>query len=171
MLSLTSAIARLSANAEAFAALTRSVSDEQARWKPSAEEWSVLEVVCHLHDEEREDFRQRVDLTLHSPATDWPPIDPMGWVTARGYNQRELAPMLDSFLSERRKSVEWLSGLKEPDWSMARRHPVAGTMTAGDVLGAWVAHDHLHIRQLNHLHWQYLAAQVDPVSTDYAGGW
>jgi hypothetical protein len=44
-------------------------------------------------------------------------------------------------------------------------------MTAGEVLGAWRAHDHLHIRQLNQLHWQYLSLEVAPGSLEYAGGW
>jgi hypothetical protein len=39
------------------------------------------------------------------------------------------------------------------------------------MLGAWVAHDHLHIRQLNELHWKHLATLVAPISLDYGGGW
>ncbi len=164
-------LTRLSSSAETIASLARNVSDAQARWKPSPDEWSILEVICHLYDEEREDFRQRVDFTLHKPGEAWPPIDPAGWVTARGYNQREFASSLDSFLRERQESLKWLKSLTNPDWSIAREHPVAGRMTAGDVLGAWAAHDHLHIRQLNQLHWQYLATQVEPISLEYAGGW
>jgi len=44
-------------------------------------------------------------------------------------------------------------------------------MAAGDVQGAWVAHDHLHLRQLNELHWQWLATQSTLFSLAYAGGW
>ena len=162
---------RSSVSAEAIAALARGVADAQARWKPAPDEWSLLEVICHLYDEEREDFRQRVDFTLHRPGEAWPPIDPSGWVTARGYNQRELPAMLDSFLRERRESLQWLKSLANPDWQMSRAHPVVGKMTAGDVLAAWTAHDHLHLRQLNQLHWQYLSTLVEPLSLEYAGGW
>ncbi len=162
---------RLRQNAAAIVALAQGVTPEQARWKPTPEEWSLLEVICHLYDEEREDFRQRLDLTLHHPEADWPPIHPAGWVTERAYNQRDLPAMVASFAQERERSLSWLEGLSHPDWSMARTHPVAGTMTAGDVLGAWVAHDHLHIRQLNQLHWQWLATQVGALSLEYAGGW
>jgi hypothetical protein len=170
-MNLELALLRLTSNAETISALARSVTAEQARWKPSPTAWSVLEVVCHLYDEEREDFRQRVDYTLHRPAEEWPPIDPQGWVTARGYNQRELAAMLDSFLGERQASLQWLRGLDTANWSTARQHPAGGQVTAADMLDAWVAHDHLHIRQLNELHWQYLALHVSPFSLDYAGGW
>jgi hypothetical protein len=164
-------LTRLRQNAEAIAALARGVTSEQACWKPSAEEWSILEVICHLYDEEREDFRQRLDLTLQHANTDWPPIHPHAWVTERAYNQRELDPMLADFLEERHRSLEWLGSLSQPDWSAFHEHPLVGRMTADVMLGAWIAHDHLHIRQLNHLHWQWLAGQVDPLSLDYAGEW
>jgi len=170
MITLDRCLTRLSSSAETIASLARTVSDVQARWKPSPEEWSVLEVICHLYDEEREDFRMRVDFTLHKPDADWPPINPVGWVTERGYNRRDPAASLEAFLSERRKSLEWLRSLQNPNWESTHTHP-RGSMRAGDVLAAWVAHDHLHIRQLNQLHWQYLSQDVAPVSLEYAGGW
>jgi hypothetical protein len=162
---------RLRQSAAAIVALAQGVTVEQAQWKPTPEEWSLLEVICHLHDEEREDFRQRLDLTLHHPEADWPPIHPSRWVTERAYNQRDLPTMVAAFTQERDRSLTWLDTLSHPDWSATHTHPVAGKMTAGDVLGAWVAHDHLHIRQLNQLHWQWLAIQVTPLSLEYAGGW
>jgi hypothetical protein len=164
-------LARLTANAKTIAALVHGVSDEQARWKPSPEEWSILEIVNHLSDEEREDFRTRVDFTLHRPEAAWPSIDPEGWVAERGYQQRDPATSLEAFLSERRASLEWLASLQHPDWDSIHHHPALGSMTAGEVLGAWLAHDHLHLRQLNQLHWQYLSLHVSQGSLDYAGGW
>ncbi|MBI3244630.1 MAG: DinB family protein [Chloroflexi bacterium] len=171
MINLDTTLARLSADADTIASLSRGVTDAQARWKPSPDEWSILEVLCHLYDEEREDFRTRVDFTLHKPTEAWPPIDPAGWVTARGYNQREFGSSLEAFLRERRESLNWLMSLQNPDWNSTHQHPRIGAMMAGDVLAAWVAHDHLHIRQLNHLHWQHLSTQVKSISLDYAGGW
>jgi hypothetical protein len=43
---------------EMIRALLAGVEPEAARLKPSAESWSILEVVCHLYDEECEDFRE-----------------------------------------------------------------------------------------------------------------
>ena len=79
-------IERMRANADVFDALTRGVSEEQARWKPASDQWSILEVVNHLADEEVEDFRHRLDLTLHRPGEPWPPIDPEVWARERQYN-------------------------------------------------------------------------------------
>ena len=165
------AINRLSANAMVIAALARSAADAQARWKPSPEAWSILEVLGHLYDEEREDFRQRVDYLLHRPQAEWPPIDPQGWVTERAYNQRAPRAAVEAFIEERDRSLQWLKSLVEPNWASAKAHPAGFQVTAGDMLAAWVAHDHLHLRQLNELHWQYLATQAAEFSLEYAGGW
>ena len=164
-------IARLRANGEVLAALGAGVTDEQARWRPEPSKWSILEVVNHLADEEVEDFRTRLDLTLHRPGAAWPPIDPEGVVAARRYNERGLAESLDRFLSARRDSIAWLAALERPDWALAYDHPKAGRITAGDLLTSWVAHDHIHIRQLNRLHREYLVTELSGHAPEYAGRW
>ena len=131
---LTAHLARMEANAEAVAALVEAVSDEQARYKPSADDWSILEVICHLADEEREDFRARVDRTL-LPGEPWTKIDPQGWVTERAYNQRELAASLADFRSERARSIDWLRGLVDPDWEQRYTAPW-GSISATSRSGA-----------------------------------
>jgi DinB superfamily len=168
---LHSIIDRLRSNAQVFGALVRGVSEEQARWKPSPEEWSVLEVVNHLADEEVEDFRQRLDLTLHRPGEAWPPIDPKAWATDRRYNARDLGDSIDRWEARRARSVQWLEALDAPDWDRACDHPRLGTVSAGDILTSWLAHDLIHMRQLTRLHRQYLLARLSDRSADYAGPW
>ena len=159
---------RLSANAAVVASVFEGVALEQARWKPDGG-WSMLEVLNHLCDEERDDFRQRLDLTLHHPSQEWPPIDPEGWATQRAYNQRDLQPSLADFLAERRRSVEWLRSLHSPDLTIARRHPQGFELRAGDLLASWIAHDLGHVRQIVDIQRQYLAATALPYSIEYAG--
>ena len=141
-------IDRMAANAGAIQQLVVGVADDQARWKPAPDAWSILEVVNHLADEERDDFRTRVDLTLHRPEVDWPPIDPVGWVTQRDYASRDLADSLAAFLDERARSLAWLRGLDAPNWENEHRHPIFGGMKAGRLMASWAAHDLLHLRQL-----------------------
>ena len=124
------------------------ISPEDARWKPPDGAWSILEIVCHLHDEEIRDFRTRVRLTLEDPPRDWPPIDPEAWARDEKYNERDLAEMTAKWVAERRASIAWLRSLKSPDWSRSRSHPSAGTLHAGDLLTSWAAHDALHLRQI-----------------------
>jgi hypothetical protein len=164
-------IASLRRHADVFAALANGVGDEQARWKPEPGKWSILEVVAHLADEEVEDFRARVDATLHRPHEDWNPIDPQGWAVERRYDDGTLPVALDRFLSARAESIAWLEGLSDPDWSLTHHHPKFGPIRAGDLLTAWVAHDHIHVRQLNRLAREFFVTRISGFSPAYAGTW
>ncbi len=158
-------------HAEAIHKMTLDIGDEQAQWKPTPDDWSILEVICHLADEEREDFRTRVRWALGGGVEPWHPIDPQGWVTSRGYNQQELSASVADFLAEREASLAWLKGLVDPHWEQGYPAPWGSEMRAGDFMAAWVAHDLLHLRQLTELHYAWTAAQVEPFAVDYAGEW
>ncbi|MBZ0299939.1 MAG: DinB family protein [Anaerolineae bacterium] len=158
-------------NTQRIRTLVAGTSDAQARWKPDAETWSILEVINHLDDEERLDFRVRLDHILHQPGQPWPPIDPPGWVTEHRYNERDLDDSLASFLRERQQSLDWLQSLGTPNWSRSETAPWGGTLSAGDMFAAWVAHDTLHLRQLVELHHAYVEQLAAPYHTQYAGDW
>jgi hypothetical protein len=168
---LAAIVASLRVNAQVVAAQVFGVDEAQSRWKPEPAKWSILEVVTHLADEEVEDFRRRVGLTLRSPEAEWPPIDPPGWAVERRYNEGSVEEALGRFLRERAASVAFLAGLDDPDWAQAHHHPRWGPIRAGDLLTSWVAHDHIHIRQLNRLQREFLVASVSGYSPDYAGPW
>lgn len=161
----------LTASGAAIAELARGITPEQARWKPAPNQWSLLEVFCHLYDEEREDFRLQIDLTLHKPDQSLPPIDPQAWVSTRAYNQRDLPVVLAQFLAERQQSLVWLGALHAPNWDAPVMSPHLAGLRAGDMLASWVAHDLLHIRQLNELRYQLVAQAFAPYSPEYAGEW
>ena len=157
-------------NAKIIAATVVDVDAEQARWRPNADSWSILEVIHHLYDEERLDFRTRLDYILHKPGETWLPIDPAGWVQARKYNQQDYATLLAKFQTERQKSLSWLQNLAAPDWEATYAAPF-GLIKAGDMFAAWVAHDLLHIRQLIELRWAYTTKALAPYKVIYAGDW
>lgn len=162
---------QLEGHAKAIQALVAELTEEQARWKPDPETWSVLEVIHHLYDEEREDFRARLEIILRQSNEPWTPIDPAGWVSQRAYNQRHPTQVLQGFLDERQKSLAWLRSLGAPDWQVTAQAPWGGTIRAGDMLAAWVAHDVLHLRQLVELHWAYTTQRLTPFTVQYAGEW
>ena len=163
-------LSQMAEDAQRIRVLVKGVSDHQAHWKPEPASWSILEVISHLLDEEKEDFRVRIDFTLHRPDEPWPGIDPEGWVTRRTYNERDLGETLEGFLTAREESLAWLRGLSSPNWDAARDASF-GQITAGDFLASWVAHDLLHLRQIVQLHWSYTAMKVSPYRTTYAGTW
>src|ERR1051325_5530583 len=132
---------------EMIRALIKDVDQEQAQVKPSRGSWSILEVVCHLYDEEREDFREHLDFILHRQHEEWHSIAPVAWVKLRKYNEQNFKTMQRKFFNERKKSLAWLKSLKNADWNITYTSKF-GSMKAGDMFASWVAHDNLHIRQL-----------------------
>ena len=151
-------------------ALLAGVSAEEARWSPDGEAWSMVEVVDHLVDEEELDFGPRLRVVLEDPTRDYTPNDPEGLVLGRRGEARDLASALASFRELRAASLSWLRTLEGAAWEQERHHPRIGTLSAGDLLASWVAHDALHLRQLAHLLHQ-LAEHDSGCDASYAGGW
>lgn len=167
-MTLDFAISQLRRGPASYEAITQGLDAEEFLWRPGPGKWSVLEVLCHLADEEREDFRKRLDLTLHQPDQPWPGIDPEAWVTERAYQERDPQASLEDFLAERARSLAWLDTLVEPDFERAKQHPALGTMRAGDFLVSWAAHDLLHLRQIVILRLGWMKVAATPFNMDYA---
>ncbi|HXQ38284.1 MAG TPA: DinB family protein [Anaerolineales bacterium] len=155
---------------EMIRALLTAISQEEAQIKPNPDSWSMLEVVCHLYDEEREDFREHLDFILHRQNEEWHRIDPQGWVTERKYNEQNFPEMQEKFFGERGKSLEWLRGLSDADWETTYTSQF-GSMKAGDMFACWVAHDNLHVRQFTELRRNWIERITQPYDIQYAGDW
>lgn len=165
-------IDRLERFAPALAAAAGVATPDQSRWKPPEGSWSILEVVCHLGDEEADDFRARLAFVLEGRPGPWPAIDPEGWARDRRYNEHDPASAVARFVEERRRSVAWLRSLPAAtDWTRAYQHPKFGPIRAGDLLASWAGHDALHLRQIAKRVWELASRDAGGFRTAYAGEW
>jgi hypothetical protein len=171
MINIEEIMRQLTSNSEAMRFLVQTISEDQALWKPSPETWSLQEVMGHVYNEERIDFRKHLKEMLNDPQKPW------GEFRSEEYVQVENChKALEGFIIEREVSIAWLKTLESPAWdkkSQASFGPLNDmiTLSAGDVLLSWVAHDLLHIRQMIELLYAWNAKQSSPYSIDYAGGW
>jgi uncharacterized damage-inducible protein DinB len=163
MIDIKEIVRQLTGNAEAMRALVQTISDEQAGWKPNPETWSMKEVMEHVYNEERIDFRKHLKEMLSDPPLPWGEFRREEYVSVEGCRQA-----LEGFLIEREASVDWLMALESTDWDVASKTPFGPT---GDVLVSWVAHDFLHLRQMIELLYAWNEKQASPYSVRYAGGW
>lgn len=155
-------------NSELICQLVDGVADEQLRWREAPEKWSVLEVLVHLLDEERDDFSARLDLALHHSGEFGTSFDPEGRVKERRYNEADPAETLAAFREERARKVEWIRSLSDPDWTAIFPHPRA-KLRAGDLLLSWYVHDLLHVRQIADALIAHAKQQAPDFRADYAG--
>ncbi len=160
----------LEKNQHIFSTLLQKLQLAEQTWRPQANKWCLLEIVCHLYDEEREDFRARIKHVFNNPKLPLQPIDPVGWVTQRKYMQKNYTDILNEFLLERERSVQWLKNLDNPKWDSFYLHSKFGKMTGSMFLSNWLAHDYLHIRQILQLKFKYLQS-LSGEELSYAGEW
>jgi len=166
----TKIIHQLAQNKSTFQSYFSGLTKENYLWRSAPEKWNLLEILCHLYDEEREDFRTRVGHVLKTPDIAPPPIDPEGWVKSRDYQSADFEEKLTAFLKEREQSINWLNRLDNPNWKNTWQHPEYGPMSARMFLDCWLAHDYLHFRQIQNLQYAYLKAHSTE-NLKYAGNW
>ncbi len=161
---------QLAKNKQVFNAMLGGLPSHMYLWRSKPEKWCLLEIICHLVDEECEDFRARVKHALKDPDTPFAPIDPVGWVKEREYLKQDYSEKLEKLMEERDRSVEWLRSMESPPWQNSTQHPELGPITAKQLLTNWLAHDFHHIRQINVLKYDYLN-EHSKEDLGYAGKW
>jgi hypothetical protein len=163
-------VKELNRNKVVFDELLSDLPDDFILWKQNPKKWCLLEIVCHLYDEEREDFRLRIKHILENPELPLKSINPVGWVSERKYLNQNYHNILNNFLDERIKSIGWLIGLGSLNWNNVYKHPKLGEITAKMIFANWLAHDYLHLRQIVRLKYDYLKS-ITGENLSYAGDW
>ena len=162
-------IQQLTHNLPVFQQLLEGLDERVYRWKPKEDKWCMLEILCHLYDEEREDFCFRINFIIQNPGQIPPPFNPEAWVIERKYLEQDYNTKLTEFITERKKSIELISKITEEEWERFFIHPKFGKNTASFFLANWLAHDYLHIRQIIKLKYVYLQQQLTEEDLQYAG--
>ena len=144
------------------------LDDALWRARPAPKEWSPVEIVCHLRDEEVEDFGARVRAILDG-AERFARIDPERWAVERRYHEAEPRVVLTALLERRAASLAFLAGVEPPRLARAIEHPRLSRMSGLDLLAAWVTHDRLHLAQLAATLARTGADSWAPLRTEYAG--
>ena len=131
--------------------LLAGVTEEQARWKPAPERWSILEVLGHLAHVEAHGFRGRLEKMLAEDMPRLPSYEPGEHLAAGAYAHPDVAAALGAFATERARSLELLRALPEGVESRGGIHSALGPVTASDLLHEWPFHDLGHLRQIAEL--------------------
>ena len=168
----TSVLADVRADLARLAPILRSLLDglDVRLWRerPVADEWSPLEIVCHLRDEEAEDFGARVRAVVDGKER-FTPIDPVRWAVDRRYHDDDPASALAALASRRAGNLDFLATVAPDRLRGTVTQPGTGTLSGLDLLAAWVTHDRLHLAQLAATLARLGARRWAPLRTDYAG--
>ena len=149
-------------------ALLTELDDETWRTRPATKEWSPLEIVCHLRDEEQDDFGARVRV-IAAAGTRFEPIDPERWATERNYAADDARAVVMTLKQRRRDNLGFLAVLDPAQLTHVVDQPKLGRMSGLDLLAAWVTHDRLHLTQLTATLARVGAMRWPTLRTEYAG--
>lgn len=163
-------VSQLARNKNTFQELLEDRTAEEYQWKKQKENWCLLEIVCHLYDEETHDFRARIQHIFSSPDTAPPAFNPVAWVTDHHYMGQDYEQKIHEFLKRREHSIEWIQGQLTSNWSEVCELPGYSQRSARFYLANWVAHDLLHIKQITRVNYDFLAESTN-ISLAYAGEW
>lgn len=146
---LEDALALLSRAPRTLRELLAGLPDSWLRGDEGPGTWSPIQVVGHLVEAERHLWMGRVQaiLTKGKDAT-FEPFDRSRHLEV--HRETPIGELLDLFDAARGQSLAALRALHLTAEHLARRgnHPELGTVTLGQLLATWVAHDLTHLRQI-----------------------
>ena len=133
-------------NIAALHGLLAEVKPHQQQQRPDPQEWSILQILCHLWLSEENVHRSRLQAILDhdnpfiaAPPPPGPDIPPC---------HEDAKEALLCFQRERESTMRLLSALSPAQWDRSARHSIFGLTTALEMAHFTAQHDRLHITQL-----------------------
>lgn len=133
-------------NIAALYGLLAEVKPHQWMQRPDPDEWSILNILCHLWQSEAPAHRARLETIVARdnpfiaapppPGPDIPPCHDNGW------------EILHCFQAEREATIRLLSALEPEQWQRTARHSIFGLTNLLEMAHFTAQHDRLHITQL-----------------------
>ena len=156
----------LAATPEILRGLMVGVSEEDARWKPAPDRFSIAEVLAHLSHSEGHCYRMRLGRFLNE---DRPELEPdEASMHLDRYRDADPEDAFDHFETQREDNVEYLRSLPAEAGERKALHKSAGEITLNQMLHEWVLHDLGHIRQVAELvRARKFLAGAGPLGKDY----
>jgi hypothetical protein len=136
---------------ESVRRLTAPLSNRELRRKPSKEEFSALEQICHLRDLEREGYSVRINKLLAEDDPLLPDFDGSRIARERDYNSQDFETAREAFTQARAENVRVLRGLSPRELKRKGTLDGFGEITLKGLLFLMREHDLSHREELGGL--------------------
>ena len=128
-------------------ALLSGLPDAQIRRRPTDDEWSLLEVCCHLRDSVAFE-QERVQLLVTEDNPTLEAYDQEALATERRYAEDDIERVRRALSIGWRRIADMLAELPEGDWERAGLHPELGRVTVADRAERLPIHAREHFAQM-----------------------
>jgi hypothetical protein len=129
--------------------LMSEIDEDDVRWKPAPDRFSIGEVLAHLSHSEGHCYRARVDRFLSETSPEFEPDDAQFHLDL--YAKADPEDSFDHFEEQRETNMELLRELTPQDGERTAVHRKVGPITLSQMLHEWALHDLGHIRQIAEL--------------------
>lgn len=134
-------------NVSALYGLLDGVPDHYWQQHPDPNEWSILQILCHLAESEDIVQRPRLERILNEEnpflAQPAPPPGPNNFPC-----EGDAWAIAHQFAETRQKTLDWLCNLPEEAWNRPARHSIFGNTNFLEMAHFTAQHDRLHLNQL-----------------------
>jgi len=119
--------------------------------RPSGDEFSFLENVCHLRDLEVEGYTPRINSILNEADPQLLDFDGTRVAFERDYNRQDIVAALNAFAEARQRNVALLGMVDEEQLKRTGELQGVGRVTLDRVLEMMLEHDEGHLEDLARL--------------------
>ncbi len=145
---LDACIATLQTSPTPLEAILASVTGGAWILRPNMKEWSLIEIICHLRDVDRDINIPRFHDFINKDNPTITGIDSDSWADKRNYQQEDPFQAVRDFTATRIELLNLLDQLDEHDWQKPAWHTIFGKTNFSELMQITAEHDRLHIRQL-----------------------
>lgn len=127
------------------------VPEEHRRIRPTPEEFSIVENVCHLRDIEVDGYAQRIARILNETNPTLADVDGARLAIERDYNSQQLEEALEVFRQTRERNVQLLRTVAADDFHRKAILEGAGEIDLLRLVTMMNDHDEGHLDELKRL--------------------
>ena len=140
-------LAIMSSTPGVMQSLTSGLEMDSLLREPTPDDWTVIEILCHLRDMEREVHQMQIKTLLEEGRPFIPRPNAAVWARQRNYRNEDSSTALLEFTASRIMNLSQLKGLSDQTWSRSARHAIFGPTNFREVIGFMAEHDRMHIHQ------------------------
>ena len=118
-------------------------------WTPGPGKWSILEIVAHMRDMERDAYLTRYRRILAEDNPTLPDLDGDAIAIRDDYRSMKLPELMRDWLKARKECLKLLKSVKGPRWERMGTHETAGPLSMDGLLRRHaMGNDEAHLGQI-----------------------
>ncbi len=142
-------LAILRSTPAALDTILSNVSTAASKARPSAGEWSLVEILSHLYDVDKEVNIPRIKELKANPEPFFTAINTDDWADLKNYQANHLSTILPLFIQTRIALIDEILSLDAADWQKTISHTIFGPTSVLEIIKFMAQHDRIHIQQIH----------------------